>query len=140
MSKVSHNGPWIFVTCNYMYLQNRHFLINIRNQQLYVLAKHTINTLLKLMVKMNTRNWKKGRSNSESPLWRHPFINTIMLILLSQKEQGINALDLQKQFFPSDSSPMSEKIRKISLFFDFLSHCWRVFHVCCDICTLSFQF
>ena len=25
MSKVSHNGPWIFGTYNYMYLQNRQF-------------------------------------------------------------------------------------------------------------------
>ena len=32
------------------------FLINIQNQQLYVLAKQTINALLKLMVKMNTWN------------------------------------------------------------------------------------
>ena len=40
------------------------------------------------------------------PLWRHPFINTIMLILLSQNEQGISALDLQKHIFPSGSSPM----------------------------------
>jgi hypothetical protein len=44
------------------------FLINIRNQQLYVLAKQTIKTLLKLMVKMNTRNWKKGRLISEKIL------------------------------------------------------------------------
>jgi hypothetical protein len=29
-----------------------------------------------------------------------------MLILLSQKEQGISALDLQKHIFPSGSSPM----------------------------------
>jgi hypothetical protein len=35
------------------------FLINIRNQQLYVFAKQTINALLKLMVKMNTRNLRK---------------------------------------------------------------------------------
>jgi hypothetical protein len=40
------------------------------------------------------------------PLWRHSFINTIMVILLSQNEQGINALDLQKHIFHSDSSPM----------------------------------
>jgi hypothetical protein len=40
------------------------------------------------------------------PLWRHPFINTIMLILLSQNEQGISELDLQKHIFPSGSSPM----------------------------------
>jgi hypothetical protein len=111
MSKVSHNGPWILGTYNYMYLQNRqysnkyseptnicsyktdnkctakthgqneysepttictwktdNFLINIRNQQLYVLAKQKINGLLKLMVKINTRNWKKGRLNSENIL------------------------------------------------------------------------
>jgi hypothetical protein len=30
---------------------------------------------------------------------KHPFINTIMLILLSQSEQGISALDLQKHIF-----------------------------------------
>jgi hypothetical protein len=29
-----------------------------------------------------------------------------MLILLSQNEQGISALDLQKHMFPSCSSPM----------------------------------
>ena len=29
-----------------------------------------------------------------------------MLILLSQNEQGISALDLQKHIFPSGSSPM----------------------------------
>ena len=40
------------------------------------------------------------------PLWKHPFINTIMLILLSQNEQGISALDLYKHIFPSGSSPM----------------------------------
>ena len=41
-----------------------------------------------------------------NPLWKHPFINTIMLILLSQNEQGISALDLHKHIFPSGSSPM----------------------------------
>jgi hypothetical protein len=33
-----------------------------------------------------------------------------MLILLSQNEQGINALDLQKHIFPSDSSPMKSTL------------------------------
>ena len=32
-----------------------------------------------------------------------------MLILLSQNEQGISALDLQKHIFPSGSSPMHEE-------------------------------
>jgi hypothetical protein len=36
--------------------KTENFLMNIRNQQLYVLAKQKINALLKLMVKMNTRN------------------------------------------------------------------------------------
>ena len=45
------------------------FLINIRNQQLYVLAKQTIHALLKLMVKINTRNWKKGRLNGNT-IWK----------------------------------------------------------------------
>jgi hypothetical protein len=33
-----------------------------------------------------------------------------MLILLSQNEQGIHALDLQKHIFPSDSSPMKSTL------------------------------
>jgi hypothetical protein len=37
-------------------IQTDNLLINIRNQQLYVLAKQTRNALLKFMVKMNTRN------------------------------------------------------------------------------------
>jgi hypothetical protein len=32
-------------------------------------TEQTINALLKLMVKMNTRNWKKGRLNSEK-IWK----------------------------------------------------------------------
>jgi hypothetical protein len=154
MSKVSHNGPWILGTYNYMYLQNRqfsnkhseptticsyktdnkctakthgqneysepttictwktdNFLINIRNQQLYVLAKQKTNALLKLMVKMNTRNWKKGRLNSEK-IWK------------IWKKRKLK----------------SEKIRTFSRFLDFLSYCLRLFHVCGDIFTLSFQF
>jgi hypothetical protein len=33
-----------------------------------------------------------------------------MLILLSQNEQGISALDLQKYIFPSGSSPMKSTV------------------------------
>jgi hypothetical protein len=44
-----------------MYLQTDNFLINIRNQQLYVLAKQKINALLMLMVKMNTRGRRRRR-------------------------------------------------------------------------------
>ena len=33
-----------------------------------------------------------------------------MLILLSQNEQGISALDLQKHIFPSGSSPHEELV------------------------------
>jgi hypothetical protein len=43
--------PTTICTC-----KTDNFLINIWNQQLYVLAKQTIHALLKLMVKMNTRN------------------------------------------------------------------------------------
>ena len=59
-----YSEPTTICTC-----KTDNFLINIRNQQLYVLAKQTINALLKLMVKMNTRNWKKGRLNSEK-IWK----------------------------------------------------------------------
>jgi hypothetical protein len=53
-SPMKNTFPWeptTICTC-----KTDNFLINIRNQQLYVLAKQTINALLKLMVKMNTRN------------------------------------------------------------------------------------
>jgi hypothetical protein len=46
-----YSEPTTICTC-----KTDNFLINIRNQQLYVLTKQTINALLKLMVKMNTRN------------------------------------------------------------------------------------
>ena len=62
-----HNGPVIcprLVIMAHEYLEpttictckTDNFLINNRNQQLYVLAKQTIHALLKFMVKMNTRN------------------------------------------------------------------------------------
>jgi hypothetical protein len=52
--------------------------------QLYVLAKQTINALLKLMVKMNTRNWIKGRLNSEKiwKIWKKRKLNSEMIVTL----------------------------------------------------------
>jgi hypothetical protein len=97
-----------------MYLQTDNFLINIRNQQLYVLAKktinallklmvkmntqnlqlyalakQTINALLKLMVKMNTQNWKKGRLNSENiwKIWKKRKLNSEMIWKILKKSK-----------------------------------------------------
>jgi hypothetical protein len=64
------------------------------------------------------------------PLWRHPFINTIMLILLSQNEQGISALDLQKHIFPSPHTKFWMNISRsiyIEAIFKSKSHSLKLF-------------
>jgi hypothetical protein len=78
--------------------------LNTQNLQLYVLAKQTINALLKLMVKMNTRNWKKGRLNSEKiwKIWKKRKLNSEMKWKILKK-----------------SKLKSEKIRKLFSFVRF---------------------
>jgi hypothetical protein len=51
----------LFSVSNFYFTSQYHQFINIRNQQLYVLAKQKINALLMLMVKMNTRGRRRRR-------------------------------------------------------------------------------
>ena len=128
--------PTTICTC-----KTDNFLINIWNQQLYVLAKQTIHALLKLMVKMNTRNLhymylknrqfsKKNIRNQQPYVLAKQIINALLKLMVKMNTRNWKKGRLN-----------SEKIWKIfSLFFEFLSYCLRVFHVCSVIFTLSYQF